>query len=199
MCGRYYVDDETAREIERIIRIADEKVRKTAPVKIQAKDIHPTDIAPILTASEHGGISCSLQKWGLPGFDGKQVIFNARSESALEKKMFREGVEHRRIVVPATWFYEWNRNKEKNIFYRKEQPVIFMAGIYNRYQGEDRFVILTTEANASMSPVHNRMPLILEPEEIADWIFEKEKTEQLLYKVPCMLERRTEFEQLSLF
>ena len=199
MCGRYYVDDETAREIERIIRIADEKVRKTAPVKIQAKDIHPTDIAPILTASEHGGISCSLQKWGLPGFDGKQVIFNARSESALEKKMFREGVEHRRIVVPATWFYEWNRNKEKNIFYRKEQPVLFMAGIYNRYQGEDRFVILTTEANASMSPVHNRMPLILEPEEIADWIFEKEKTEQLLYKVPCMLERRTEFEQLSLF
>lgn len=199
MCGRYYVDDETAREIERIIRIADEKVRKAAPVNVQAKDIHPTDIAPILTASEHGGISYSLQKWGLPGFDGKQVIFNARSESALEKKMFREGVENRRIVVPATWFYEWNRSKEKNIFYRKEQPVLFMAGIYNRYQGEDRFVILTTEANASMEPVHNRMPLILEPEEIADWIYEKEKTEQLLHKVPCLLERRTEFEQLSLF
>ena len=65
MCGRYYVDDETAREIERIIRIADEKIRKVEPAKIQAKDIHPTDIAPILTASEHGGISCSLQKWGL--------------------------------------------------------------------------------------------------------------------------------------
>lgn len=199
MCGRYYVDDETAREIERIIRIADEKVRKAAPVKIRAKDIHPTDVAPILTALENGGISCSMQKWGLPGFDGKQVIFNARSESALEKRMFREGVEHRRIVVPATWFYEWNRNKEKNIFYRKEQPVLFMAGIYNRYQGEDRFVILTTDANASMSPVHNRMPLILEPEEIADWILKKEKTEQLLHKVPCQLERRTEFEQLSLF
>ncbi len=199
MCGRYYVDDETAREIERIIRIADEKVRKAAPVKIQAKDIHPTDIAPILTASEHGGISCSLQKWGFPGFEGKQVIFNARSESALEKKMFREGIVHRRIVVPATWFYEWNRKKEKNIFYRKEQPVLFMAGIYNRYQGEDRFVILTTEANASMEPVHNRMPLILEPEEITTWIFEKEKTEQLLHKTPCLLERRTEFEQLSLF
>lgn len=199
MCGRYYVDDETAREIERIIRIADEKVRKAATVKTQSKDIHPTDIAPILTASEHGGISCSLQKWGFPGFDGKQVIFNARSESAWDKKMFREGVEHRRVVVPATWFYEWNRNKEKNVFYRKEQPVLFMAGIYNRYQGEDRFVILTTEANASMEPVHNRMPLILEPEEIADWIYEKEKTEQLLHKVPCLLERRTEYEQLSLF
>lgn len=199
MCGRYYVDDETAREIERIIRIADEKVRNTAPVNVQAKDIHPTDIAPILIASEHGGISCSLQKWGLLGFDGKQVIFNARSESAMEKKMFREGIVHRRIVVPATWFYEWNRNKEKNIFYRKDQPVLFMAGIYNRYQGEDRFVILTTEANASMEPVHNRMPLILEPEEITSWIFEKEKTEQLLHKAPCLLERMSEFEQLTLF
>lgn len=199
MCGRYYVDDETAREIERIIRIADEKVGKTALAKIQAKDIHPTDIAPVLTASAHGGISCNLQKWGFPGFDGKQVIFNARSESAPEKKMFRESVEHRRVAVPAAWFYEWNRKKEKNIFYRKEQPVLFMAGICNRCRGEDRFAILTTEANASMSPVHDRMPLILEPEEIAEWIYEKEKTEQFLHKKPCLLERRTEFEQLSLF
>ena len=198
MCGRYYVDDETAREIERVIWIADEKVRKNNAVNVQAKDIHPTDIAPILTASG-SAIGCKMLKWGFPGFDGKQVIFNARSESALEKRMFRESVEQRRIVVPATRFYEWNRNKEKNIFYRKEQPVLFMAGIYNRYQGEDRFVILTTEANASMSPVHNRMPLILEPEEIGEWIFEKEKAEQLLHKVPCLLNRRTEFEQMTLF
>lgn len=156
-------------------------------------------MAPILTASEQGGIIFSLQKWGLPGYDGKHVIFNARSESALEKKIFREGVEHRRIAVPATWFYEWNRNKEKNIFYRKDQPILFMAGMYNRYQGEDRFVIFTTEANDSMEPVHNRMPLILEPEEINEWMFDKNKAEQLLHKVPCLLERRTEFEQLTLF
>ena len=74
-----------------------------------------------------------------------------------------------------------------------------MAGIYNRCQGEDRFVILTTAANASMEPVHDRMPLILEPEEISDWIFEREKAKRLLRKVPCLLERRTEFEQLTLF
>ena len=103
MCGRYYVDDETAREIERIIRIADEKVRKAASVTVQTKDICPTDIAPVLAASENG-IRCSMQKWGFPGFDGKQVIFNARSEAAPDKKMFRECVEHRHIVDPATWF-----------------------------------------------------------------------------------------------
>ncbi len=89
------------------------------------------------------------------------MIFNARSESVLEKRMFRESTLHRRIVVPAAWFYEWNQRKEKNIFSSKEQPAIFMAGIYNYDQEEERFVILTTAANESMKPVHDRMPLIL--------------------------------------
>lgn len=235
MCGRYYVDDETARKIEKVIRQVDEKLRqdsmvsrengsgitsrenginlKSAGLTLQARDIHPTETAPVLAASNQT-LCCRWQRWGLPvpqgvlkeqqkqsGFSGqgKQVVFNARSESALEKKMFRESVEHRRIVIPATWFYEWNRQKEKNIFYRKSQPVLFMAGFYNRYQDEDRFVILTTAANPSMQPVHDRMPLVLEQDEIVPWIFEREKTEGILHKVPCLLERRTEFEQMSLF
>lgn len=200
MCGRYYVDDETAREIEKIIRIADEKVRKasSAGVAIQAKDIHPTDVAPILVA-ERDGISCRMQRWGFPGFEGKQIIFNARSESVLEKKMFKDSVEHRRVVVPATLFYEWNRNKEKNIFTREDQTVIFMAGIYSRFQDEHRFVILTTQANASMEPVRDRMPLILEKSEIEPWIFSEKKTRDILQKVPCMLKRRVEYEQMNLF
>ena len=200
MCGRYYVDDETAREIERIIKIADKKLRKASVVSVtlQAKDIHPTDVAPILMASNEG-ISCRMQRWGFPGFENKQVIFNARSESALEKKMFKESVEHRRVVVPATLFYEWNHNKEKNIFTREDRSIIFMAGIYSHFQDEDRFVILTTEANESMKPVHDRMPLILEKSEIEPWIFSGEKSKDILKKVPCLLEKRVEFEQMSLF
>ncbi|MDE5824286.1 MAG: SOS response-associated peptidase [Lachnospiraceae bacterium] len=199
MCGRYYVDDETAREINEILSNVDEKIKKPAPAKLQlhAKDIHPTEVAPVFMALNQR-LSCSLKRWGFPGFQGKQIIFNARSESALEKKTFRESTEHRRIVVPATWFYEWNRNKEKNTFYRKGQPVLYMAGIYSRYQDEDRFVILTTQANASMKPVHDRMPLILEKSEIIPWIFDREKTSEFLHKVPCMLESRSEFEQMSL-
>ena len=200
MCGRYYVDDDTAREIEKVIRQVDEKLRreKENSVTLQPKDIHPTDMAPVLAAS-NGKLCCMWQRWGFPGQQGKQVIFNARSESALEKKMFRESVERRRIVVPATWFYEWNRNKEKNIFYRNTQPVLFMAGFYNRYQEEDRFVILTTAANESMQPVHDRMPLILEPDEIQPWVFDNGKAEQILQKTPCLLDRKTEFEQMRLF
>lgn len=191
MCGRYYIDDDTAREIEKLVRQVDERMR-------QARDIHPSEEAPVL-AVEGQNLCCRWQRWGFPGFRGKQLIFNARSESALEKKMFREGVELRRVAVPAAWFYEWDRNKEKHIFYRKGQPVLYMAGLYNRYQGEERFVILTTEANDSMRPVHDRMPLVLEREELPRWLKEEGLAESFLQKTPPLLERRMEFEQMSLF
>ena len=199
MCGRYHVDEETAKEIEKIIHLTDENVRKRASInfQMQARDLHPTETAPVLTASD-SGLECNLKRWELPGFQKKQVLFNARSESALEKKSFREGMEHRRIVILAVWFYEWNRNKEKNTFYRKGKPILFMAGIYNHYEAGDCFIILTTQANVSVKPIHDRMPLVLEENKIIPWIFDRQKTMEYFRKVPCLLERKAEYEQLSL-
>ena len=74
-----------------------------------------------------------------------------------------------------------------------------MAGFYNRYQNEDRFVILTTEANDSMKPVHDRMPLVLERDEIHKWLNEDQLVEIFLQKTPPLLERQVEFEQMNLF
>ena len=65
-------------------------------------------------------------------------------------------------------------------------------------ENEHRFVILTTAANASMEPVHDRMPLILEENQIKDWICENSKTEELLKKTPPLLEREGEYEQMKL-
>ena len=198
MCGRYYVDDETAKEIEKIVRKIDGKQHGRDGFRINTGDIYPSAEAPVLI-SARGGIDCQLFRWGLLGFDKKQLIFNARSESALEKRMFRESVKRRRAVVPAAWFYEWNRNKEKNTFYKLGQSVLYMAGFYERCQDGDRFVILTTAANDSMRPVHDRMPLLLEREEIEDWLFDGSLTKKFLEKTPVLLEHRTEYEQMSLF
>lgn len=74
-----------------------------------------------------------------------------------------------------------------------------MAGCMNRYEDGERFVILTTAANESMEPVHDRMPLILEPDEVGPWIWDDERTKSLLEKEPCLLERRTDYEQMTLF
>ena len=200
MCGRYYVDDDTAKEIERIIRMAEEKAASITnePILLASGDIRPTDKAPILMADDRT-LCCRMQKWGLPGFDGKQVLFNARSESALTKPTFRDAMVNRRIVVPAAGFYEWNSRKEKNTFYRKNHPAIFMAGLYNPYEEGGRFVILTTAANPSMEPVHDRMPLLLDEEEIVPWMLDFDAAKEILLKVPYLLERGTEFEQMSLF
>ena len=201
MCGRYYVDDDTAREIEKLVRQVDEKMRGTAAackVEVTAKDIHPTETAPILATSS-SGLECRWQRWGFPGFQKGKVIFNARCESAMEKTMFREAVLHRRVVIPAAWFYEWDRNKQKHTFSRKDGDAMFMAGCYRKYEDGDRFVILTTQANASMEPVHDRMPLILEREEAVDWLLEDGAAEELLRKLPHLLERRAEYEQMSIF
>lgn len=201
MCGRYYIDDETAREIEKLVRKIDENLKTSNDIgmMLAGRDIRPSDLAPILIANGQGGFNCQQQRWGFPGFKGKQVIFNARSETVLEKKMFRQNMEQRRVVVPATWFYEWNKNKEKHTFYRKGQSIIFMAGIYDLFDGEKRFTILTTAANESMIPVHDRMPIILERDELVEWITNKEWAVNHLNKKPCQLDVKTEFEQISLF
>ena len=193
MCGRYYIDDETAREIKKLVRQIDDRLQRE---KI-GRDVHPTDLAPVLKGNG-ADLEAVWQKWGLPGIQNKGVIFNARSETVLEKRMFGEGVRRRRIVVPCTWFYEWNKNKEKITFYRNDSPVLFLAGFYNRFEDGDRFVILTTEANESMKSTHDRMPLILEPKELEDWVMEDGKTEEILRQKPALLSKRAEYEQQTL-
>ena len=193
MCGRYYIDEDTAGEIEKLTGQAEDKARRFG-----ARDVCPLELAPVI-AADGQGLCCRWQRWGFPGFAGRQLIFNTRSESVLEKKTFRESVGRRRIAVPAAWFYEWNQRKEKNIFCQKGQRVLYMAGFYDRYQDGDRFVILTTAANDSMRPVHDRMPLILERDEIPQWLGEDRLVERFLRKTPALLERRTEYEQISLF
>ncbi len=199
MCGRYYIDDNTAQEIEKLVRKID-KQTKTSGFSLAPRDIHPSDTAPIL--SKNGSIlCCKAQRWGFPGFGtaSRQLIFNARCESVLEKPLFNDSIFYRRIVVPAAWFYEWNQNKEKNIFLSNTHTTLFMAGCYNHYADGDRFVIFTTKANTSMQPVHDRMPLILEPTDIMDWIFNFHIAERLLLKEPRQLSRKSEYEQISLF
>lgn len=126
------------------------------------------------------------------------LLINARAESVLEKRTFRESVLKRRCVIPAKGFFEWNGQKEKYRFER-EEPILFMAGCFNQFYGESRFVVLTTQANPSVISVHERMPLILEREELEDWVLDDRATEFILHKTPVLLNAKTDYEQLRLF
>ena len=76
--------------------------------------------------------------------------------------------------------------------------MLYMAGCCDWLENERRFVILTTTANNSMKKIHDRMPLILEREQITDW-FDNNKMPVLLRQTPTLLNRQTEYEQQSLF
>lgn len=193
MCGRYYVDDETAREIEKLVRNLDRKLQIE-----HAGDVFPSQNATIIKGQgDH--LVAEKMRWGFPGLEKGKLLINARAESALERRTFQDSVRYRRCVIPARGFYEWNKAKERFTFERKEAPVLFMAGCYNWYQDQACFVILTTEANPSVSPVHSRMPLVLEAEELEDWVLDDGATEHLLHKTPVMLEAHTEYAQMNLF
>lgn len=196
MCGRFWIDNDTAKEIENTIRMVDEKLMSER----HRKDIHPTEYAPVISYRQ-GSMFVTDKKWGFLGFDSRKVIFNARAESVLAKKMFRESVLRRRLVIPAAGFYEWNRKKEKVTFTSaiKEQPVLYMAGCYNKYGNEDRFVILTTGANDSIADVHERMPLLLMHQELEEWLRNDRRLEEFLHAEPHGLRRKMEYEQQTLF
>ena len=208
MCGRFYVDEGTAREIERVIRGVDLQIQK-----MRTGDIYPSQPAGILTchsrqknplstgsaAENSPALELNEMHWGFLQYQKKGLLINARAETALERRTFRESVLHRRCVIPARHFYEWDSDKNKVIFFREDRPVLFMAGFYNRFQEEERFIILTTQANASVSPVHNRMPVVLDESELEDWVYDDKFTEYALHKIPPKLWREQEYEQQSLF
>ena len=99
----------------------------------------------LLCFAVRGKVDSGCDDLGLSGIDkGKTAWINARTESALEKKTFRESMLHRRCIIPARGFYEWDRSRTKFSYERKDAPVLFMAGCYDLYEDEERFVILTT-------------------------------------------------------
>lgn len=199
MCGRYelfYNDDNY--EMNKIIELAE---KNTSAVSFEPKEVFPSANVPIIASTENK-IKPEFFVWGFPGFHKKELIINARSETAAQKPTFKQAMLHRRCVVPSTGFYEWSHDsqKKKYKFNLPEQENLYMAGIWNEYEGEKHFVILTTAANQSMAPIHNRMPLILPKELIRSWINDTELALSLLAQIPPELrvENADPFEQLTL-
>lgn len=165
--------------------------------RIQRQDVLPSQRSLVL-AERCMDIRLEWMLWGFPRYNGSGLIINARSESALESVMFRDSLLRRRCVIPAGGFYEWNRSREMATFTRSGAPILYMAGFYNIFGSDYRYVILTTAANASVSPVHSRMPLILEEDEIRDWIFDDGFMKRTLTKIPAPLVRKQDYEQQTL-
>lgn len=188
MCGRYSLfTEEENQEIMRIVKSLDNRYPGN---NMKHGEIFPTNTAPILCLEENG-IKPELSTWGFPRFGAKGVIINARSETADSRPMFKKSLHTRRCIVPSTGFYEWSQAgaKTKYRFNLPNDHTLYMAGIFNEFQGENKFVILTTSANNSIADVHNRMPVILPKDMAEDWIMSEEFALSYLHAIMPVLQR----------
>lgn len=171
MCGRYTLGVTPARLME-TFAIAH------APALAPRFNIAPAQTAPIVLATVEER-RLELRRWGLVPFwatdpkIGSRMI-NARAESLAQKPAFRAAFRRQRCLVPADGFYEWKpagRRKQPYHVRRCDARPFAMAGLYDTWHAGhadaiESFTIVTTDANALLRPIHDRMPLLLDP---ADW------------------------------
>ena len=178
MCGRYQF---AAEQCEEIRQIAEAIQRKYGKDSWSPGEIRPTSHAPVLVAMSNYSAP-QLMRWGyqLPN----SLVINAKVETAAEKPLFRESVRTRRCLIPSTGFYEWDGRRHKYLFTLLGEPVLYMAGLYERRYGEDCYCILTTAPNASMQPVHDRMPLVVPKVQTSKWLVDDTAALSLLAVQP---------------
>ncbi|OGO47424.1 MAG: hypothetical protein A2W34_00355 [Chloroflexi bacterium RBG_16_64_32] len=107
---------------------------------------------------------------------------NARAETLEKRPAFRDAFKKRRCVVPADGFYEWTEHKgarQPIWFHRPDGGLILFAGLNESWQPapgewEPTFTIITTAANATLEPVHDRMPVILPQEVVDEWLYPRQ-------------------------
>jgi putative SOS response-associated peptidase YedK len=102
-------------------------------------------------------------------------FINTRVETALEKSSFHQAVLHQRCLVPADGFFEWNASKQPFYFTLKKRDLFSLAGIWEEWPEDDgktrlTYSVLTTAADERMEKIHDRMPLVLGPEQEKLWL-----------------------------
>lgn len=203
MCGRYVID--VTDDLSGIKTIIEEAQRRAQEMENSARgkgyplvktgEIFPGDTAAVLLPSAldqpESLLSAYPMTWGYPGFAKSKSsrIFNARIEQAVQKPIWRDSILTRRCIVPSNGFYEWKKSdsaakakKQKCLIRLKEQPMLYMAGIYRNLSARELdesgyevpracFSILTTQPNRLISEIHDRMPVVLLQSELDQWLY----------------------------
>lgn len=182
MCGRL-ANDLPPELIQRIFA-----TENPVPNLRPSWNLAPSMEAPVVRLHPaNGGRHLDLLRWGLVPFSTKDLKtarkpINARAETVAASPMFRAAFAKRRCLVPARAFYEWKTvadGKQPYAIARADGEPLALAGLWEGWRGPDgevlrSFAVLTTVANRTMSALHSRMPVILEPDTWPRWLGEVE-------------------------
>ena len=196
MCGRFTLSYAEHERLSEELGVPTEQI----PAEYQTRyNIAPTDLHYIVRLRNEER-QLLPAKWGLVNTwakDAKRAAaqINARDVTVARLPAFREAFERRRCVIPADGFFEWTGTKETRLphwYHRSDGRLLLFAGLHESWQPspdkwERTFTIITTAANAVGSPVHDRMPAILEDEAVEEWLYagsERESPLGLLRPAP---------------
>ncbi len=142
-------------------------------------NIAPSQPVGVVVQSADRQRQFRLMQWGLiPSWAkdssiGSKLI-NARSETVHEKPSFRSAFKRRRCLITADGFYEWQKQgsgrKQPFYFSMKDKAIFAFAGLWESWQDIETCTILTTSANELLQPIHERMPVIVRPEDYYLWL-----------------------------
>ncbi len=183
MCCRYYMflagqAEAAVRELNAsaLTKYVSDQVKKT--VKTNG-EIYPKDLTAVYAVNKKGQPGLFPMVWGYTPAAGTSVVFNARSETADVKPMFREGWKAHRCAVPASCYYEWQHRSDQGGAKGSGQKYritsadgsnLWLCGLYRMEGSIPHFVILTRDAGESIRFLHDRMPVVLPTEKVREWI-----------------------------
>jgi putative SOS response-associated peptidase YedK len=178
MCGRYALHGPAGRQPGQALAFGGAQI--DVPPRY---NLTPMQDLPVYGLNAEGQPRMRLMTWGLiprwardPAIGAR--LNNARAETAAVKPAFREAWRRRRCLVPMNGFYEWQREggaRVPHYFSMRGGGLFAVAGLYDTWRdgaGQVRvsFAVLTTAANALMAPIHDRMPVIVPPQDYAAWL-----------------------------
>lgn len=174
MCGRFALNSTPARLKEHFATANELDLKPHF-------NIAPTQTVPVVRLDETGDRVFTFARWGLiPSWakdpEELQHPINAKAETAAIKPMFRHAYRKSRVLVPADAFYEWvpRNGKQPYLIRLRDGEPMGMGGLLEHWQGADgevtTFTILTVDANLLMTKIHERMPVIIRPEDYAAWV-----------------------------
>lgn len=189
MCGRFglFVTPE----------VLEEYFSLTDPVSLALEpryNLTPGQPVAAVRDEHEGRRRVDALHWGLIPFWAKDAtigrrLVNARLDSVAKKPAFREAWQRRRCLIPASGFYEWSEPREgrKRPYFigPSSEPLLALAGLWERWRspaGEklETCVIVTTDANAELAPIHDRMPLLIPRDAQALWLDPKTSVDETL-------------------
>ena len=214
MCGRFYIPevDDTPEELMAILTQLESRMQLSQPgFALKRGEICPGDTAAVIAMNRKRQPSVFAMRWGfrvttpspqeavqtyeqlaIPGLEPQpkrsaKLVFNARSESAMVKPLFRESMRLRRCLIPAASYFEWDHFHDDRAKYRfslQHGDTMYLAGLY-RLPDDDRaeFTILTREATSALARFHDRMPVIADS--VSHRYLDPGEDPQLLLAAPC--------------